>query len=347
MPRSQITIRDVADKAGVSHQTVSRVINNSKRVSPATRLKVENAIKELDYRPSAIARSMARGHTYTLGCISPNLTNYIFARMIESAQTEARRQGFFILTGSAPSVDEVEPLLDEMLNRRVDGFLVLNPRDDERYRYLLPLIKKGMPVVYLKNTPKDEDVSSVSLDDKKGGYLATQYLLELGHTSIAMITGLKNEECSLDRFDGYHQAFNESGITPNEKLCKEGDWSAESSGKITQNLLASGEPFTALFAQNDRMAVGAIRAIRDAGLRVPEDISVIGYDDIPLTSYFDPSLTTIHQPIDDFGRHGAQLLISAVKNKDLKRKQVRLDAQLIKRDSCAPLNIHKGGDVKA
>ena len=113
----------------------------------------------------------------------------------------------------------------------------------------------------------------------------------------------------------------------------------ESGGEITQNLLASGEPFTSLFAQNDRMAVGAIRAIRDAGLRVPQDISVIGYDDIPLTSYFDPPLTTIHQPIDDFGRYGAQLLISAVKNEKHKRKQVRLDAQIVKRDSCATLNL--------
>ncbi len=339
MSRSQVTIRDVASLADVSYQTVSRVINNSKRVSPATRLKVESAIKELDYRPNAIARSMARGHTHTLGCISPNLTNYIFARIIESAQTEARRQGFFILTGSAPSEGEVEPLLDEMLNRRVDGFLILNPRDDERYRYLLPLIEKGMPVVYLKNSPKGEDVSSVSCDDQKGGYLATQHLLELGHTSIAIITGPKNEECSQDRLDGYHQALLENGIPPNEMLIVEGDWSAESGGEITQNLLASGEPFTSLFAQNDRMAVGAIRAIRDAGLRVPQDISVIGYDDIPLTSYFDPPLTTIHQPIDDFGRYGAQLLISAVKNEKHKRKQVRLDAQIVKRDSCATLNL--------
>ncbi len=344
MPRSQVTIRDVASLADVSYQTVSRVINNRKNVSPATRLKVEEAIAELDYRPNAIARSMAKGHTYTLGCISPNLTNYIFARIIESAQTEARRQGFFILTGSAPSADKVEPLIDEMLNRRVDGFLVLNPRDDERYLHLLPLIEKGIPVVYLKNTPKGEAVSSVSCDDKTGGYLATQHLLALGHQEIVTITGPQNEECSQERLAGYHQAFSEKDISLNENLSVEGDWSAKSAGKITQKLLDSGETFSAIFTQNDRMAIGAIRALRDAGLRVPQDISVIGYDDIPLTSYFDPPLTTIHQPLDDFGRHGANLLISAVKNKDYERKQVCLGAQLIQRDSCAKFN--RGGDAR-
>ncbi len=344
LPRFQVTIRDVASLADVSYQTVSRVINNRKNVSPATRLKVEEAIAELDYRPNAIARSMAKGHTYTLGCISPNLTNYIFARIIESAQTEARRQGFFILTGSASSADKVEPLIDEMLNRRVDGFLVLNPRDDERYLHFLPLIEKGIPVVYLKNTPKDEAVSSVSCDDKTGGYVATQHLLTLGHQSIVTITGPQSEECSQERLAGYHQAFSESGISLNENLSVEGDWSAKSAGKIIQNLLDSGETFSAIFTQNDRMAIGAIRALQDAGLRVPQDISVIGYDDIPLISYFAPPLTTIHQPLDDFGRHGANLLISAVMNKDYKRKQVCLGAQLIQRDSCVEFN--RGGDVR-
>ena len=336
LARSQVTIRDVAALAGVSHQTVSRVINDSERVRPETRSRVEAAIEELGYHPNAIARSMARGHTHTIGCISPNLSNYIFASMIESAQAEARRQGFFILTGSAPSVDEVQPLLDEMLNRRVDGLLILNPRDDNRYRYLLPLIQRGMPVVYLKNSPKGELVSSVCCDDQNGSYQATRYLLELGHTSIATIIGPENEECTQDRVEGYRQALLEAGTNPEEVLITKGDWTAESGGQAIRQLLASEIPFSSVFAQNDQMAVGAIRALRDAGLRVPQDISVIGYDDIPLASYFDPPLTTIRQPMDEFGLHGAQLLIEAVKNPKYIPKQVRLNAQLIKRNSCAP-----------
>lgn len=336
MVRSQITIRDVAAKAGVSHQTVSRVINNSEEVTSGTRIRVEDAIKELGYRPNVIARSMAKGHTHTLGCITPNLTNYIFSSMIESAQAEARRQGFFILTGSAPTENEVQPLLDEMLNRRVDGLLILNPRDDNRYQHLLPLIQGGMPVVYLKNSPKGELVSSVCSDDHGGSYQATQYLIELGHTSIATITGPKNEECTQDRFEGYRQKLLESGLNLEEDLIAMGDWTAASGGQAIRQFLASEVPYTAVFAQNDQMAVGAIRALRDAGLRVPQDISIIGYDDIPLASYIDPPLTTVHQPMDDFGRHGAQLLIDAVQNPEHEPKHVRLDTQIIKRKSCAP-----------
>ncbi len=337
MARSQVTIRDVANLAGVSHQTVSRVINNSKRVSLETRRRVEKAIKELDYRPNAIARSMAKGYTHTLGCISPNLTDYIFSSMIESAQIEARCHNFFLLTGCASSADDVPPLLDEMLKRRVDGLLILNPRDDDRYLHLLPLIEHGMPVVYLKNSPKQEAVSAVCADDENGGYQATQYLLELGHTQIAIITGRENEECTQDRLKGYCKALSEAGIKVDEKLIVKGNWFADSGEKAIRQLLASKIPFSAVFAQNDRMAVGCIRALRDAGLRVPQDVSVVGYDDIPLASFFDPPLTTIRQPMDEFGRQGAQLLIDAVKDKDYVPKQVRLNTQIIKRYSCATL----------
>ncbi len=347
LPRSKITIRDVAIRAGVSHQTVSRVINKSERVSPTTRTRVKKAIKELGYRPNVIARSMAKGHTYTLGCISPNLTNYIFSKIIESAQAEARRQGFFVLTGCASTADDVLPLLDEMLNRRVDGLLVLNPRDDARYIHLLPLIEQGTPVVYLKNSPKEEAVSSVCANDQSGGYQATQYLLDLGHARIATITGPENEECTLDRLEGYWQALSEAGVKQDRELIVQSDWSAESGGQAILQLLEAKVPFSAVFAQNDRMAIGAIRALRDSGLRVPQDISVIGYDDIPLSSYFDPPLTTIHQPMDEFGRRGAQLLIEAVQNPQHTLKQVRLNTQIIKRNSCAPCSYNnKGGDAK-
>jgi DNA-binding LacI/PurR family transcriptional regulator len=331
-----VTIRDVAAHVGVSHQTVSRVINNSERVSPATRARVEAAIKELGYRPDVIARSMAKGLTYTLGCISPNLTDYIFARMIECAQVEARRHGFFVLTGSAPLAADAQPLLDEMLNRRVDGLLVLNPRDDERYTYLLPLVEKCIPIVYLKNTPIDEAVSSVSCNDEQGGYEATRHLLALGHISIATILGPENEECTIDRRKGYHRALAEARLEPVEALVGRGDWTIKSGGKAMQAMLDSPETFSAVFVQNDRMAVGAIRALREAGLRVPQDVSIIGYDDIPFALYSDPPLTTIKQPIDEFGYHGARLLIDAIRNRSQKPKHIRLNVQLIERHSCGP-----------
>ncbi len=330
------TIKDVAARAGVSRQTVSRVVNNKPEVSPETRARVQAAIDELGYRPNAIARSMVAGHTCTLGCISPNLIDYTFASIIESAQAEARRQGYFLLTGSAPTAGEVGSLLEEMLHRQVDGLLVLNPHADGRYRHFLPLIGKGMAMVYLNDTPRDEPVSSVQCDDREGGYRATRYLLDLGHTAIATIVGSDNEECTFDRLAGYRQALSEAGIAPRRALTVSGDWSAPSGYEGAKRLLETGQPFSALFAQNDQMAMGAMRALREADLRVAEDVSVIGFDDIPLASYFDPPLTTLRQPMRESGKRAAQLLIETIQDPDRPPEQILIQANLVERASCAP-----------
>lgn len=337
--RSRPTIQDVARRAGVSRQTVSRVLNNKGEVRPETRERVLAAIEELNYRPNAVARSMVRGHTCTLGCIAPTLTDYTFASIIEGAQAEARRQGYFILTGSAPTEHEVESLLEEFLHRQVDGLIVFNPYADGRFRYLLPLIENGTPVVYLGNTPCNEPVSSVRCDDRDGGYQATRYLLELGHRGIATITGPPNEECVGDRLNGYCRALAEYDLSVDERLILRGDWSAISGYRATYSLLETGVPFTAIFAQNDQMAIGAIRALREAGLQVPRDVSVIGFDDIPLASYFDPPLTTLRQPMTELGVQAARLLITTIRRPESAPERLLLPASLVERASCtAPKN---------
>jgi len=334
--RKRATIKDVAVLAGVSRQTVSRVLNEEDYVADETRARVLAAIEELDYRPDAVARSLVAGRTRTLGCILPNLTDYTFAINIESAQAEARRQGYFILTGSAPAEANVEPLLEEMLSRRVDGLLVFNPRADYRYRCFLPLIEKGMAVVYLGNTPRGESVSWVKCDDREGGCQATRYLIDLGHTAVATIIGPTNEECTLERLEGYRQALTQARLEFDPALTASGDWSATSGYQVTRRLLAVGQPFSAIFAQNDRMAVGSIRALREAGRRVPDDVSVIGFDDIPLASYFDPPLTTLRQPMEESGRRAARLLIETIQNPDHLPEEILIHARLIERASCAP-----------
>ena len=334
--QSRTTIMDVAARAGVSRQTVSRVVNNKGEVSEPTRDRVLAAIEELGYRPNAAARSMVMGRTCTLGCISPSLIDYTFAHIIDSAQAEARRLGYFVLAGSARTESEVEPLLEEMLHRQVDGLLVLNPHADGRYRHFLPLIEKGMAVVYLNNTPRGEAISSVHCDDRDGGYQATRYLLDLGHTDIATILGPGNEECSLDRLDGHRQALSDVGVRYLPELTRQGDWSATSGYRATQHLLAAGHPISAIFAQNDQMAVGAIRALREAGRRLPNDVSVIGFDDIPLASYFDPPLTTLRQPMRETGERAVQLLVETIQNPGREPEQILIPARLLERASCAP-----------
>jgi LacI family transcriptional regulator len=335
LEKTRVTLHDVAALAGVSHQTVSRVINKSGNVRPETKDRVNAAILELGYRPNAIARSMVRGITRTLGCISPNLTDPVFTRIIESAQTEARRQGFFILIGTASSVGEVKPLLDELLNRRVDGLIAINARDDDRYELLCDLNRTGPPIVYVKNSAGEDPVSAVCCDDIQGGYLITKHLLELGHRKIAVILGRENEQCTRERLEGYRMALNDHGLSASENMIIQGNWDSESGREAAAQLLKDPESFTAIFALNDRMAFGAIRGLQEAGCHVPKDYSVVGYDNSPLASLIDPPLTTIEQPLDLFGQQAAAILIDQVLNGELKPVEVCAQPKLIVRDSSA------------
>jgi DNA-binding LacI/PurR family transcriptional regulator len=335
MNRSQPTIKDVAARAGVSRQTVSRVLNDRPDVAPETRARVLGAIADLNYRPNLAARSMVVGRSCSLGCISPSLTDHTFASMIESAQAEARRQGYFMLTGSAPAVADVGPLLEEMLRRQVDGLLAIDPCADDRHRVLYPLIRRGVPLVYLSSAPCNERVSLIRCDDEDAGYQATRYLLDLGHRAIATILGPDHEKCTFDRLEGYQRALVQAGLEPERTLAVPGDWSAASGLQAAQQLLEAGRPFTAIFCQNDQMAVGAIRALREAGRQVPGHVSVIGFDDIPLASFFDPPLTTIRQPMEEFGRQAAGVLIKTIDDPARPPEQILLPGELVIRASCS------------
>ena len=336
MTPNRPTIRDVARQAGVSHQTVSRVINGSEDVLPETRAIVEAAIEELGYRPSAIARSMARGLTHTLAIISPNLTDYTFASVIEGAEVEARQHDYFVLSSSASDPQAFRGLVDELVgHRRVDGLIVINPYADERYQ----LMPKDFPVVFVGARSHDENVCSISLDDDKVAYEATQHLISLGHKRIALVTGPMEEDCSQDRLAGFQRALNEAGIPFEQSLMFEGDWSATSGSEALADFVKKGNLPTAVFAQNDRMAMGVMRAARDANLKVPDQLSVIGVDDMPLSSYFDPPLTTMRQDMPLIGQEAIRKLIDIIQNKTVEQTVLKLPAQLVVRQSTV-----KGGD---
>ena len=337
MSISHPTIRDVAQKAGVSHQTVSRVINGRNDVLPETRALVKAAIAEMGFRPNAIARSMARGKTHTLACISPNLTDFTFASIIEGAELEARRLGYFLLSSSAHDSKNFGELVEELIgHRRVDGLIVMNPYADERYTY----ISKNFPVVFVGARSHDETISSVSLDDEKAAYQATQHLIALGHRKIAMVTGPNIEDCTSDRSDGYMSALRDAGISINPSLIVEGDWSASSGQQSLLQLSRQGELPSALFAQNDRMALGILHAAKDLGLRVPEQLAVIGIDDMPLSSHFDPPLTTMRQDMSQIGMEATRILIQAINGNAEPSRQIKLPAELIIRKS----TVAKGGE---
>lgn len=335
MASARPTIRDVANLAGVSYQTVSRVINGEARVAPQTREKVQAAIASLGFRPNELARDMALGRTRLLACLSPNLTDYTFASLIESAELEARKRGYMLVSSSAPDADTFAELVEQMVvSRDAAGLLIINPYIDDRHR----LLPRGIPTVFMGARPRSDAADSVALDDEGAGRTATQYLLSLGHRQIAMVSGPLVEDCSQDRTTGYQSALQTAGIGFDRALVIEGDWSATSGYDAFMQLVVSGRQPSAVFAQNDRMAVGIIRAARDRGLRVPEDLSVIGIDDMPLASYFDPPLTTLRQDLATIGREAADLLLCAVEKSDTDaptaaRQHLRHGTELVVRRS--------------
>lgn len=336
MPLTRPTIHDVARQAGVSHQTVSRVINGSDGVLPETRALVETAIEQLGYRPNAIARSMARGKTHTLACISPNLTDYTFASVIEGAEVEARQHDFFMLSSSAADPQAFRALIDELVgHRRVDGLIVINPYSDKRFEH----IPENFPVVFIGAQSHEQNISSVCLDDEKVAYEATQHLILLGHTNIALVTGPHEEDCSQDRTAGYQRALKEAGITFDKNKVVEGDWSASSGQSALLSFVNDGNVPTAVFAQNDRMAMGILRAARDVNLKVPSQLAVIGVDDMPLSSYFDPPLTTMRQDMPLIGQEATRMLLDIIQKKNTDLREVKLPAQLVVRQSTS----EKGG----
>lgn len=332
MARSRVTIRDVAAHAGVSHQTVSRVINGSKRVLPATRERVENAIATLGYRPNAIARSMAKGTSGTLACIAPNLTDYTFASIVDGAELQARKEGYFLLSASAPSEETFSALIDELASsRRTEGIIVMNPYQDSRHRYL----SDAFPTVFAGARPRPNINYSVALNDFIVAKEATQHLISLGHRDIAMITGPMVEDCCQDRRDGYLSALQEANIPVNPDWQIEGNWSAESGYDSFMSIINKGERPTAVFAQNDHAAVGVLRAAKEIGLHVPDQLSVIGIDDVPLASFFTPSLTTMRQDFAAIGQEAVKLLLQAIRQPDASKQNHVLPAELILRESTA------------
>lgn len=337
MSTSHPTLRDVARLAGVSHQTVSRVINGSEDVLPETRAIVDAAIKQLGYRPNAIARSMARGQTRTLACISPNLTDYTFASVIEGAEVEARQHEYFMLSSSATDPKAFQDLVDELVgHRRVDGLIVINPYSDDRFLH----IPENFPVVFVGARSHEKEICSVSLDDEKVAYEATRHLISLGHINIALITGPMEEDCSQDRSKGYQRALSEAGIAYDESKVLEGDWSASSGQQALLSFIKSGNVPTAVFAQNDRMAMGVMHAARDTNLQVPDQLAVIGVDDMPLSSYFDPPLTTMRQDMPLIGQEATRMLLEIIQKKTPAVRELKLSAQLVVRKS----TTDKGGD---
>lgn len=327
-----VTIRDVAAEAGVSITTVSRALNESGRVGPATRDRVLSAARRLGYEPNDLARSLHGKATGTIAVLVPDITNPFFPELVKGVQEVATEHGrLLLLCQTSEDTDVAVQELLHLRRKRVDGVVLVGglAGSDE-----LTTALAGLPVVTVDRDTTVDDARVVRSDHRHGGLLATEHLIELGHERIAHIRGPAHLSVAQDRHDGYRKALEEAGLTYDDSLVVEGDFLEESGYDGLRALRRRRRPFTAVFCGNDLMAIGALRALEDVGLAVPDEVSVVGFDDIHLASYLRPGLTTVHQPIQELGRRAAAMLLESTDH-DTEPAGETLDVHIVRRQTTA------------
>jgi len=325
-------IFEVARSAGVSIATVSRVANGTARVKPLTEEKVRAAMRRLGYRPHALARGLAARRSHTIGLLITDILDPYFAEIVRGAQERAESAGYVVLLGDAAVRTAGEDLLvRRLLERRIDGLIVASSRTTEEYA--AQLASEDVPVVCI-NGPRGQFGHAVQIDHRVGARLAIEHLATLGQRRIAHVTGPAGVPTRAERLASYRAALRSVGLAYDPALVAGGVTTLGESRAATARLLARAYPPTAVFAYNDRWAIGAYQAIRDAGRRVGADVSVIGFDDIVMSEWIDPPLTTVRQPRAEMGRIAIDLLLAVLSGRAAPELVV-VQPQLVVRASTA------------
>ncbi len=326
------TIKDVARAAGVSVATVSRAQNGSALVTEATRRRVGEVAARLGYSPHGAARSLITNRTSTLGVLLPDLYGEFFSEVIRGIDQTAQRHGHHLLVSSS---HDDRPALEEALRSmrgRVDGLIVMWPEMDAETA--LRNLPAGFPLVLLSAPIAPDGFDVITVANFEGAYAMVCHLLELGHRWIAIIKGVEGNADAAERLRGYRAALATRGIA-STALEVPGDFNEESGFRATGKLLRGEMRPTAIFAANDAMAIGALSALREAGLRVPDDVALAGFDDIPMARYLDPALSSVHVDISALGEHATLRLLAAVRDKDQHEHRAEtLPTTLVLRRSC-------------
>lgn len=331
------TIYEVSSLAGVSLATVSRVINNNTRVSDKTRKKVEDAMLELGYRPNSIAQSLASNRTNSVGILVSELHGPFFGQMMAGIESELRAAGkHVIITTGHSEEDKEKEGIDFLISRNCDALIVhLEGLTDE---YLINLSKGSTPIYFMSKIIPELKENCIYLDNELGGYLAAKAIIDKGHTKIAYISGPKFKPDSKDRLTGHKRALSEHNLAFNKELYFEGDFK-ETGGKTgLKQFLTKKLAFTALVCANDEMASGAMTYAREHGFALPQDLSIIGFDNIIFSRHIYPKLTTIDNPVYDMGHMAAKLVLKNVYQQKNLTINHFFEPALINRDSIANIN---------
>lgn len=330
------TIKDVAKRANVSTTTVSHVINKTRFVAEETRNAVRAAIKELHYSPSAVARSLKVNHTKSIGLLATSSEAPYFAEIIEAVEKNCFAKGYTLILGNAwNNLEKQEAYLSMMAQKRVDGLLVMC---SEYPQSLLTTLEeyRHIPMVVMDWGESRADFTDSVIDNAfEGGYMAGRYLVERGHREIGVIPGPLERNTGAGRLAGFMQALKEAQIGIAENWVVQGDFEPESGYRAMQQILNQPSRPTAIFCGGDVMAMGAICAADEMGLRVPQDISIIGYDNVRNARFFSPALTTIHQPKDSLGQAAFEMLLDRIVNKREQSQTIEVHPRLVERRSVA------------
>jgi LacI family repressor for deo operon, udp, cdd, tsx, nupC, and nupG len=338
-PLTHPSIKDIARIARVSHSTVSRALQNSSLVNPETAEKIRRIARESGYRASAVARGLVTRRTRTIGLVVTTVADPFAAEVVSGIEQAANDHGYSVfLADSNADPEREKKVVQALAERRVDGILVTSSRVGALY---LPLLSEMMvPIVLLNNQHPGTFVHSVMIGNLAGSRAAAGHLVELGHRRIAYIGDQFGYQSDTERVAGYREALTAAGIPIIEELVVRGDGKAEEAMRATEKLLALPDPPTAIFCYNDMTALGAMRTIREHGLRVPEDISVVGFDDLFIASYTAPPLTTVRQPMRRMGELAMECLVKLMSGEE-SAMTIDVEAELIVRESTArpPKNL--------
>ncbi|MCZ8511080.1 LacI family DNA-binding transcriptional regulator [Paenibacillus filicis] len=328
------TIYDIAREAGVSIATVSQVINGKGKISEERRSEIMQIIERLNYQPSVIAAALTGKKTYTLGLLVPDISNPFFAEIARAVEDQGHQLGYSVMICSTDNKDErVERYLSLLQQKSVDGIII--GTGIENKEMLKPLLERDIPIALIAREMPSLDVNTVVVDDFIGGALAARHLTGLGHARLAVLAEEARVSSSRERVRGFMQTLEEAGLNREDVIVRHCDYVVEDGKRKALELLStSGRP-TAIFCCNDLLAIGALQAAKELELRVPEDLSVIGFDDTILASVTDPPLTTVAQPIGSMGNKVVDLLVQELKKEADFKQRVVLRPELVVRRSAA------------
>lgn len=330
-----LTLEDIAKMSGVSRSTVSRVINGDRNVNEQTRTKVQSLIKSIDFQPNLAARGLAAGHTKVIGLVIPTgvmaiFTDPYFPLVIQGVSAACNARGYSVMLWLAEPEYERRTISQILYNGLIDGVVVSSMLVND------PLIERlyesKRPFITIGRHPTNDQINYVDIDNRAGAYQGVLHLLRTGHRRVGVINGPHNTIASQDRYQGYQDAMRERGVPLIPELVAEGEFS-DTTGYLAMKQLLPHCP-DAVFAASDAMAFAAMRAIQEAGLRIPEDIAIVGFDDLPAAANSKPPLTTVRQPIQRTGSIAAEMLVDMIEHPDPHPRRIVLPTELVYRSSC-------------